>query len=290
MRCPECYLENEAHAKQCVKCGADLTQAAFVESPSQRSSQVWSKEIDSDRNQKNSRTAFAVLGVTVLLVIALVVSVCLYLPKVMSYSMDSMDLELPDFSLSEVIDSLREIEIISREAVAPEPEPDYPPADIVGAADSFFFDAFESYVLKLKGAGNEQWQRGIHQEFLPKFEHLCMQEYDSDRMYEYVCKVTELARVLGNAETERVEYLQALHELSGVVLLFNGDFYFLPDNPEVLKYWISKEGHTQAELEVECVLREQLIDAKTVWHKDYGCQAVYFTNNSKYKITFTCKY
>lgn len=279
MRCPECYLENYARAKQCVRCGADLTQAALMETEYHGANQVWNTDIDPDRNRKNSRTALAVLGVTVLLVIALVAAVVLYLPKVVSYSMDSFDFSLPEFSLSEFLDSLGKPEIVS---VQSEPAPE--PAMRLDGADMDFINVLTAYAIELALVEDEEMQTEIHQMFFPELEYLAGQEYSYNALEILAQETHRIALLLNDPALGSVERLQLLNELSTTILTANEGFYFLSDMTDVLDYYVDLQWYTQAMLEVEYDLREQLVGTGTVWSKEHGCEIVSYTNNTSYTL------
>jgi len=284
MRCPECYLENYARAKQCVRCGEDLTQAALMETEYHGANQVWNTDIDPDRNRKNSCTALAVLGVTVLLVIALVAAVVLYLPKVVSYSMDSFDFSLPEFSLSEFLDSLGKPEIVS---VQSEPAPE--PAMRLDGADLDFINALTVYATEFAYISEYEYvepevEREIHQMFLPEFQHLAAQVFDSHDLNEEARWTAVILEMLSGPELDSIEELTALYELSAVMLRVNEMYDIFGDDHEVLGYYDALMIRTAAMLEAEYDLREQLVGTDTVWSKEHGCEIVSYTNNTSYTL------
>lgn len=279
MRCPECYLENDARAKQCVRCGADLTQAALTETEYHGANQVWNTDIDPDRNRKNSRTALAVLGVTVLLVIALVAAVALYLPKVVSYSMDSFDFSLPEFSLSEFLDSLGKPEIVS---VQSEPAPE--PAMRLDGADLDFINVLTAYAIELALVEDEEMQTEIHQMFFSELEYLAVQEYSYNALEILAQETHRIALLLNDPALVSVERLELLNELSTTILTANEGFYFLSDMTDVLDYYVDLQWYTQAMLEVEYGLQFQLHGAATEYSSEHGCQVVRYTNDTPYTV------
>ncbi|MBQ3258669.1 MAG: zinc finger Ran-binding domain-containing family 2 protein [Oscillospiraceae bacterium] len=286
MRCPECYLENYARAKQCVRCGADLTQAALTETEYHGANQVWNTDIDPDRNRKNSRTALAVLGVVVLLVIALVAVLMLYLPKVISYSMDSFT--LPELNISDFVDKVfwEDIEISRTEPV---PEPDYPPANRLDGADLDFINALTVYATELAYIGTYEYvsteaEQEIHQMFLPEFEHLAAQVFDSHDLNEEAKWTAIAVQMLSEPELDRIEQLTAMYELSAVMLRVNEMYDIFGADPEVLAYYDGMMVRTAAMLEVEYDLREQLVGTGTVWSKEHGCEIISYTNNTSYTL------
>ena len=118
MICPKCGMENEAHAIRCTQCGTEL-----MRSTPNRTNQVWNTDIEVEQNRKNSRIALVMLGVAAVLVIALVICTAAYLPRVISFSMDGID--LPDFNISDFVDEVfwEDIEIVRTEAVPEPPTP-----------------------------------------------------------------------------------------------------------------------------------------------------------------------
>lgn len=251
---------------------------------------MWDTEIDAENSRKNTRAAFAVLGVVIALIAALAVCVFLYLPKVLSNAADSF--ELPDISISELIDSLREIEIVSKETVQAVPEPDTLPAARLDGADLDFINALTVYATELAYIGEYEYvspeaEREIHQMFLPEFEHLAAQVFDSYDLNEEAKWTAIAVQTLSESELDRIENLTALYELSGVVLRVNDMYDIFGADPDVYAYYDAMMVRTAAMLEVEYVLQEQLIGAGTMWHKEYGCEAVFFTNNTSYTLDLT---
>lgn len=252
-----------------------------------QANQVWNTDIDAEKNRKNSRTAFAVLGVVIALVLALAAAVVLYLPKVISFSMDSFS--LPEISISELFDSLREIEIISKETVEAQPEPDYPPANRLNGADLDFINALTVYAVELSYVDDPEQQREIHQMFYSEFAYLSGQDFQYHALYENARWLEVVVQMLCEPELDRVEQLTAMYELSTTIITVNEGFYFLDNFPDVFAYYEELQDYTTAMLETEYVLQEQLWGAETMWHKEYGCEAVFFTNHTPYTldISFT---
>ena len=283
MRCPECNLENDARAKQCVKCGADLTQAAIMQREIHGNNQVWNTDIEMEKNSKNTRTALLVLGGVVVLVIALVVALLLYLPTVISYSMDSFNFSLPEFSLSEFLDSLGKPEIISVQP-EPAPEPDYPPANRLDGADQDFIDSLTAYAIELCYVDDAEQARELHQMFCADFEYQAAQEYRYDSLCMLAQDTHRIALLLSDPATDSVETLKLLNELSTVIWTVQESFYFLSDYPDVLDYYANLQWYTEAMLEAEYSLQFQLTGASTEYSREHGCQVVYYTNDTPYTM------
>lgn len=281
MRCPECNLENEARAEQCVKCGADLTQAAIMQREIHGTNQVWNTDIDMEKNSKNSRTALLVLGGVVVLVIALIVALLLYLPTVISYSMDSFT--LPNINISDIVDELfwEDIEVSRTE---PAPEPDYPPANRLDGADQDFIDSLTAYAIELCYVDDAEQARELHQMFCAAFEYQAVQEY----RYSSLCMLAQdthrIALLLSDPATDSVETLKLLNELSTVIWTAQESFYFLSDYPDILDYYANLQWYTEAMLEAEYSLQFQLTGASTEYSREHGCQVVYYTNDTPYTM------
>lgn len=286
MRCPECNLENEARAEQCVKCGADLTQAAIMQREIHGTNQVWNTDIEMEKNSQNTRTALLVLGGVVVLVIALVVALLLYLPTVISYSMDSFT--LPDINISDIVDEVfwKDIEVSRTE---PAPEPDYPPANRLDGADLDFINALTVYATELAYIGTYEYvsteaEQEIHQMFLPEFEHLAAQVFDSHDLNEEAKWTAIAVQMLSEPELDRIEQLTAMYELSAVMLRVNEMYDIFGADPEVLAYYDGMMVRTAAMLEAEYDLQFQLTGASTEYSREHGCQVVYYTNDTPYTM------
>ena len=279
MRCPECYFENEAHVKQCVKCGADLTQTAIMEREVHRTNQVWNTDIDAEQNRKNSRVALLVLGVAVLLMIVLVVALMLYLPTVISYSMDSFT--LPDINLSDFVDEVfwENIEVSRTE---PAPEPLTPMT--MGENDYEFLNALTAYAIELSYIEDAEQQREIHQMFHPEFEYLAGREFQYNSLYLLAQDTHRVAKLLSDPAVAGEERMALLNELSTIVWTAEESFGFLSDDPDVLDYYTRLQMYTEAALEVEYSLRFQLHSAAMEWSRDLGCYVVYYTNDTPYTV------
>lgn len=281
MRCPECNLENEARAEQCVKCGADLTQAAIMQREIHGTNQVWNTDIDMEKNSKNSHTALLVLGGVVVLVIALVVALLLYLPTVISYSMDSFT--LPNINISDIVDELfwEDIEVSRTE---PAPEPETPPANRLDGADQDFIDSLTAYAIELCYVDDAEQARELHQMFCADFEYQAVQEY----RYSSLCMLAQdthrIALLLSDPATDSVETLKLLNELSTVIWTAQESFYFLSDYPDILDYYANLQWYTEAMLEAEYSLQFQLTGASTEYSREHGCQVVYYTNDTPYTM------
>lgn len=281
MRCPECNLENEARAEQCVKCGADLTQAAIMQREIHGTNQVWNTDIEMEKNSKNTRTALLVLGGVVVLVIALVVALLLYLPTVISYSMDSFT--LPDINISDIVDELfwEDIEVSRTEPV---PEPETPPANRLDGADQDFIDSLTAYAIELCYVDDAEQARELHQMFCADFEYQAVQEY----RYSSLCMLAQdthrIALLLSDPATDSVETLKLLNELSTVIWTAQESFYFLSDYPDILDYYANLQWYTEAMLEAEYSLQFQLTGASTEYSREHGCQVVYYTNDTPYTM------
>lgn len=281
MRCPECNLENEARAEQCVKCGADLTQAAIMQREIHGTNQVWNTDIEMEKNSKNTRTALLVLGGVVVLVIALVVALLLYLPTVISYSMDSFT--LPDINISDIVDELfwEDIEVSRTEPV---PEPETPPANRLDGADQDFIDSLTAYAIELCYVDDAEQARELHQMFCADFEYQAVQEY----RYSSLCMLAQdthrIALLLSDPATDSVETLKLLNELSTLIWTVQESFYFLTDYPDILDYYANLQWYTEAMLEAEYSLQFQLTGASTEYSREHGCQVVYYTNDTPYTM------
>ena len=281
MRCPECYLENEAHAKLCAECGADLTQVSLLDSTPHRTNQVWNTDIDGEKNRKNSRTALVLLGVTAALVLALVVAVAVYLPNVLSFSMDSF--RLPDINISDFVDELfREEIVISR--TEPAPEPDYPPAESLSGADLDFLNVLAAYAIELSYIEDAEQQMEIHGMFYPEFEYMAGREYKFNALYLMAQDTYRVTLLLSDSTIGHVERLYLLNELSTIVWTVEESFGLLSDDPEVLDYYAELQWVTEALIEVEYDLQDQLWGADTVYDRDLDCQLVCYTNNTPYTL------
>ena len=251
------------------------------------SNQVWNTDIDTEKNQKNSRTAIAVLGVTVLLVIALVAAVMLYLPKVMSYSMDSF--ELPHVNISEIMSELFWQELDGVKRVTAEPEPDYPPAKRLDGADLDFINALTVYATELAYISTYEYvsteaEREIHQMFLPEFEHLAAQVFVVHDLNEEAKWTAIAVQMLSEPESDRIEQLTAMYELSAVMLRVNEMYDIFEADPEVLAYYDGMMVRTAAMLEVEYDLQGQLVGTGTEYSREHGCEIVSYTNNTGYAL------
>ena len=281
MRCPECNLENEARAEQCVKCGADLTQAAIMQREIHGTNQVWNTDIEMEKNSKNTRTALLVLGGVVVLVIALVVALLLYLPTVISYSMDSFT--LPDINISDIVDELF-WEDIAVSRTEPVPEPETPPANRLDGADQDFIDSLTAYAIELCYVDDAEQARELHQMFCADFEYQAVQEY----RYSSLCMLAQdthrIALLLSDPATDSVETLKLLNELSTVIWTAQESFYFLSDYPDILDYYANLQWYTEAMLEAEYSLQFQLTGASTEYSREHGCQVVYYTNDTPYTM------
>ena len=281
MRCPECNLENEARAEQCVKCGADLTQAAIMQREIHGTNQVWNTDIEMEKNSKNTRTALLVLGGVVVLVIALIVALLLYLPTVISYSMDSFT--LPNINISDIVDELfwEDIEVSRTE---PAPEPETPPANRLDGADQDFIDSLTAYAIELCYVDDAEQARELHQMFCADFEYQAVQEY----RYSSLCMLAQdthrIALLLSDPATDSVETLKLLNELSTVIWTAQESFYFLSDYPDILDYYANLQWYTEAMLEAEYSLQFQLTGASTEYSREHGCQVVYYTNDTPYTM------
>ena len=281
MRCPECNLENEARAEQCVKCGADLTQAAIMQREIHGTNQVWNTDIEMEKNSKNTRTALLVLGGVVVLVIALVVALLLYLPTVISYSMDSFT--LPNINISDIVDELfwEDFEVSRTEPV---PEPETPPANRLDGADQDFIDSLTAYAIELCYVDDAEQARELHQMFCADFEYQAVQEY----RYSSLCMLAQdthrIALLLSDPATDSVETLKLLNELSTVIWTAQESFYFLSDYPDILDYYANLQWYTEAMLEAEYSLQFQLTGASTEYSREHGCQVVYYTNDTPYTM------
>ncbi len=197
--------------------------------------QVWNTDIDSDRNRKNSRMALGLLGVATVLVIALVVCLALYLPNVISYSMDSFDFSLPEINLAELIDEIRKPEIVFIQT-EPAPEPDYPPAARLDGADLDFINALTVYAIELSCTEDAEMQRELYQMFYSELEYLAVQEYGYQALYILAQDTHRVALLLSDSATDSVEALKLLNELSTIIWTVQESFYFLSDFPEVPDY------------------------------------------------------
>ena len=281
MRCPECNLENEARAKQCVKCGADLTQAAIMQREIHGTNQVWNTDIEMEKNSKNTRTALLVLGGVVVLVIALVVALLLYLPTVISYSMDSFT--LPDINISDIVDELfwEDIEVSRTE---PAPEPDYPPANRLDGTDLDFINSLKVYAIELRHMEDAEQARELHQMFCADFEYQAAQEYRYNSLCMLAQDTHRIVLLLSDPATDSVETLKLLNELSTVIWTVQESFYFLSDYPDILDYYANLQWYTEAMMEAEYSLQFQLTGASTEYSREHGCQVVYYTNDTPYTM------
>ena len=281
MRCPECNLENDARAKQCVKCGADLTQAAIMQREIHGTNQVWNTDIEMEKNSKNTRTALLVLGGVVVLVIALVVALLLYLPTVISYSMDSFT--LPDINISDIVDEVfwEDIEVSRTE---PAPEPDYPPANRLDGTDLDFINSLKVYAIELRHMENAEQARELHQMFCAEFEYLAAQEYRYNSLCMLAQDTHRIVLLLSDPATDSVETLKLLNELSTVIWTAQESFYFLSDYPDMLDFYANLQWYTEAMLEAEYSLQFQLTGASTEYSREHGCQVVYYTNDTPYTM------
>lgn len=279
MRCPECGLEQEAHAKRCARCGIDLTYTALTAGEHHRTEQVWNTDIDTDRNKRNTRAAMIAAAVGVLLTVVLVLLLVLWLPRGLSFSMPSIS--LPDVDIAELLEDIFEADSIQ---ARPEPEPEAPPARALYGADLDFINVFAAYVIELSYIEDTEQQRELHQMFYPEFEYLCGEEYDYEQLENAAWDVAFLTAALADPETDRVEWLQSYHELSTLALTLNEGFYFLDGEQHTLNYLTAMQRYMEARLEVEYDLQAQLWGAGTAYDQDFGCQVVYYTNNTPYYI------
>lgn len=245
--------------------------------------QVWNTDIEAERNRKNSRAALAALGVAAVLVIVLAVCLWIYLPNVISYSMDSFDFSLPEFSLSEFLDSLGKPEIISVQA-EPAPEPDYPPANRLDGTDLDFINSLKVYAIELSCMENTEQARELHQMFCGEFEYLAAQEYRYNSLCMLAQDTHRIALLLSDPATDSVETLKLLNELSTVIWTAQESFYFLSDYPDILDYYANLQWYTEAMLEAEYSLQFQLTGAATEYSREHGCQVVYYTNDTPYTM------
>lgn len=279
MRCPECGLEHEAHAKRCARCGVDLTYTALTSGEHHRTTQVWSTDIDTDRNKRNTRAAMIAAAVGVLLTVVLAAILLLWLPRNLSFSLPS--LSLPDITISDILDELRR-----PEQAVPVPEPDMSPAMALDGAVLDFINVFAAYVIELSYVEDAEQQTEIHQMFYPEFEYLLMREYSVDSLYvyEYARWLLEQVRLLSDPDTDRTSGIIAMNELSTITLTLNESYYFLNEERHTLDYFTAMQRYTQALLEVEYDLQAQLWGAGTAYDRDLGCEAVYYTNNTPYTM------
>ena len=272
MRCPECHLENERHAKLCERCGTEL-----MRSTPNRTNQVWNTDIDVEQNRKNSRIALVMLGVAVALMIALVALLCAYLPQVMAFSMDGI--ALPNINISDFVDEVfwEDIEVSKTE---PLPEPLAP----MGEYDFAFIDTLTAYAIELSCVDDPDMQREIHRMFYPEFEYFLTQEFHrADIMY-YSPWLLEHMGILCNSDADTIEYLQAQYDVNAIILSLDESYDFLRAMPDVEAYFVTQQLLAEAAIEVEYSLWNQLEYATPEWSKEYGCQVVYYTNDTPYTI------
>lgn len=279
MRCPECALENRADAKRCARCGADLTQTVLMAGESHRNDQVWNSDIETDRNKQNTKAAMVVLGIGVLLTVVLIVLLAVWLPRGLSFSMDSIS--LPDISVAQLLEELLE----SEPEPAPEPEP--PPAMALSGADLDFINVLAAYAIELSYMEDAEQQREIHQMFYPEFEYLFGRKFEYGLLEDSAAELMILTEDLGNSRTEYIDRLYFFNDLCRVVVTVEDFCSFLSDDPEVLDYYVNMREITYALLEVEHDLQNQLIGAGTVWSDELGCETVEYTNNTPYTLDIT---
>jgi hypothetical protein len=243
--------------------------------------QVWNTEIDAERNRKNSRAALAALGVAAVLVIVLAVCLWIYLPTVISYSMDSFT--LPDINISDIVDELfwEDIEVSRTE---PAPEPDYPPANRLDGTDLDYINSLKVYAIELSCMEDMEQARELHQMFCGEFEYLAMQEYRYNSLCLLAQDTHRIVLLLGDPATDSVETLKLLNELSTVIWTVQESFYFLSDYPDVLDHYANLQWYTEAMLEAEYSLQFQLTGASTEYSREHGCQVVYYTNDTPYTM------
>ena len=238
-------------------------------------------ESEREANRKNSRTAVAMLGVAVVLSIALVVCLCIYLPTVISYSMDSFT--LPDINISDIVDEVfwEDIEVSRTEPV---PEPDYPPANRLDGTDLDFVNSLKVYAIELRHMEDAEQARELHQMFCAEFEYLAMQEYRYNSLCMLAQDTHRIVLFLSDPATDSVETLKLLNELSTVIWTAQESFYFLSDYPDILDYYANLQWYTEAMLEVEYDLQFQLHAAAMEYSDEHGCQVVYYTNTTPYDV------
>lgn len=242
---------------------------------------VGNTDIDAERNRKNSRAALAALGVAAVLVIVLAVCLWIYLPNVISYSMDSFT--LPDINISDIVDELfwEDIEVSRTE---PAPEPDYPPANRLEGTDQDFIDSLTAYAIELCYVEDAEQARELHQMFCAEFEYLAMQEYRYNSLCMLAQDTHRIVLLLSDPATDSVETLKLLNELSTVIWTVQESFYFLSDYPDILDYYANLQWYTEAMLEAEYSLQFQLTGASTEYSREHGCQVVYYTNDTPYTM------
>ena len=240
---------------------------------------IWESELEA--NRKNTRTAFAVLGVVIALVIVLIVALLLYLPTVISYSMDSFT--LPDINISDIVDAVfwEDIEISRTE---PAPEPDYPPANRLDGTDLDFINSLKVYAIELRHMEDAEQARELHQMFCGEFEYLAMQEYRYNSLCMLAQDTHRIVLLLSDPATDSVETLKLLNELSTVIWTVQESFYFLSDYPDMLDYYANLQWYTEAMMEAEYSLQFQLTGASTEYSREHGCQVVYYTNDTPYTM------
>lgn len=240
---------------------------------------LWESELEA--NRKNTRTAFAVLGVVIALVIALIVELLLYLPTVISYSMDSFT--LPDINISDIVDEVfwEDIEVSRTE---PAPEPDYPPANRLDGTDLDFVNSLKVYAIELSCMEDAEQARELHQMFCGEFEYLAAQEYRYNSLCMLAQDTHRIVLLLSDPATDSVETLRLLNELSTVIWTVQESFYFLSDYPDILDYYANLQWYTEAMLEAEYSLQFQLTGASTEYSREHGCQVVYYTNDTPYTM------
>ena len=240
---------------------------------------LWESELEA--NRKNTRTAFAVLGVVIALVIALIVALLLYLPTVISYSMDSFT--LPDINISDIVDEVfwEDIEVSRTE---PAPEPDYPPANRLDGTDLDFVNSLKVYAIELSCMEDAEQARELHQMFCGEFEYLAAQEYRYNSLCMLAQDTHRIVLLLSDPATDSVETLRLLNELSTVIWTVQESFYFLSDYPDILDYYANLQWYTEAMLEAEYSLQFQLTGASTEYSREHGCQVVYYTNDTPYTM------
>lgn len=243
--------------------------------------QVWNTDIDAERNRKNSRAALAALGVAAVLVIVLAVCLWIYLPNVISYSMDSFT--LPDINISDFVDEVfwEDIEVSRTE---PAPEPDYPPANRLDGADQDFIDSLTAYAIELCYVDDAEQARELHQMFCADFEYQAAQEYRYNSLCMLAQDTHRIALLLSDPATDSVETLKLLNELSTVIWTVQESFYFMSDYPDILDYYANLQWYTEAMLEAEYSLQFQLTGASTEYSREHGCQVVYYTNDTPYTM------
>lgn len=240
-----------------------------------KANQVWNTDINIERNRKNTRTAFAVLGVGVALFIVLVVCVALYLPRVMSFSMDGID--WGEIDLAELLEPQREPE-------RPAPEPDFLPVEMLSDGELDFLDVLTAYAIELSYVEDWDMEREIHQMFYPDFESVLSRKFSNDGLYEYAWWMMEQVDILQSYELDRMSYNQALYDLSTIVLTLNEGYDFLGDLPDVVAYYTNTQLRTDVLLEVDTDVYEQLSGQESVWSEEHNCEVLYYTNSTPYTL------